>query len=43
MFNLDDDEEYADSDIPTTLIRSKADCPVPEVNQLLTGGLELAG
>ncbi len=31
MFELDD-EEYADSDIPTTLIRSKADCPTMEVS-----------
>ena len=29
MFELDD--EYAESDIPTTLIRSKADCPNMEV------------
>ena len=29
MFELDD--EYAESDIPTTLIRSKADCPTMEV------------
>ena len=29
MFELDD--EYAESDIPTTLIRSKADCPNIEV------------
>ena len=29
MFELDD--EYAESDIPTTLIRSKADCPTVEV------------
>ena len=25
------DEEYSESDIPTVLIRSKADCPVQEV------------
>lgn len=30
MFELDD--EYAESDIPTTLIRSKADCPTMEVS-----------
>ena len=29
MFELDD--EYAESDIPTTLIRSKSDCPNIEV------------
>ena len=29
VFELDD--EYAESDIPTTLIRSKADCPTIEV------------
>ena len=29
MFELDD--EYTESDIPTTLIRSKADCPNMEV------------
>ena len=29
MFELD--EEYAESDIPTVLIRSKADCPIQEV------------
>ena len=29
VFELDD--EYAESDIPTTLIRSKADCPTVEV------------
>lgn len=27
------DEEYAESDIPTVLIRSKADCPVQEVRK----------
>ena len=30
MFELDD--QYAESDIPTTLIRSKADCPTVEVH-----------
>jgi len=29
VFELE--EEYAESDIPTTLIRSKADCPTLEV------------
>lgn len=29
MFEMD--EEYSESDIPTVLIRSKADCPVQEV------------
>ena len=29
MFDIED--EYAESDIPTTLIRSKADCPGIEV------------
>ena len=27
------DEEYSESDIPTVLIRSKADCPVQEVSR----------
>lgn len=31
MFELDD--EYAESDIPTTLLRSKADCPSVEVSR----------
>ncbi len=30
VFELED--EYAESDIPTTLIRSKADCPGMEVS-----------
>ena len=30
MFELDD--EFAESDVPTTLIRSKADCPTMEVS-----------
>lgn len=30
---VDLDDEYADTDIPTTLIRSKADCPTMEVSQ----------
>ena len=30
MFDVED--EYAESDIPTTLIRSKADCPGIEVS-----------
>ena len=29
VYELDD--EYAESDIPTTLMRSKADCPTLEV------------
>ena len=29
MFEMD--EEYSESDIPTVLIRSVADCPVQEV------------
>lgn len=29
---VDLDDEYADTDIPTTLIRSKADCPTMEVS-----------
>ena len=33
MFDVED--EYAESDIPTTLIRSKADCPGIEVRKLL--------
>lgn len=33
MFDVED--EYAESDIPTTLIRSKADCPGIEVSYLL--------
>ena len=31
MFDLED--EYSESDIPTTLIRSKADCPTTEVQE----------
>lgn len=30
---VDLDDEYADTDIPTTLIRSKADCPTMEVSE----------
>ena len=33
VFDIED--EYAESDIPTTLIRSKADCPGIEVSYLL--------
>lgn len=33
MFDVED--EYAESDIPTTLIRSKADCPGIEVSYFL--------
>ena len=32
VFELDD--EYAESDIPTTLIRSIADCPTMEVSYM---------
>lgn len=32
---VDLDDEYADTDIPTTLIRSKADCPTMEVIELI--------
>lgn len=32
---VDLDDEYADTDIPTTLIRSKADCPTMEVIDLI--------
>ena len=32
MFDVED--EYAESDIPTTLIRSKADCPGIEVRNI---------
>lgn len=32
MFDVED--EYAESDIPTTLIRSKADCPGIEVRSV---------
>ena len=39
MFDVED--EYAESDIPTTLIRSKADCPGIEVSHLLINGLAL--
>ena len=35
MFELD--EEYAESDIPNTLIRSKADCPTLEVGVGIVG------
>lgn len=31
VFQVDDD--YTDTDIPTTLLRSKADCPTLEVNK----------
>ncbi|CAI8038519.1 Protein Red [Geodia barretti] len=37
VFELDD--EYAESDIPTTLIRSKADCPTVEVTTLTTNDI----
>ena len=37
MFDVED--EYAESDIPTTLIRSKADCPGIEVSLTATVGL----
>lgn len=30
---VDLEDEYADTDIPTTLIRSKADCPTMEVQR----------
>ncbi|XP_030067472.1 protein Red [Microcaecilia unicolor] len=33
---VDLDDEYADTDIPTTLIRSKADCPTLEAQTTLT-------
>ncbi|KFO19343.1 Protein Red [Fukomys damarensis] len=33
---VDLDDEYADTDIPTTLIRSKADCPTMEAQTTLT-------
>ncbi|KAK2117945.1 hypothetical protein P7K49_004832 [Saguinus oedipus] len=33
---VDLDDEYADTDIPTTLIRSKADCPAMEAQTTLT-------
>lgn len=32
---FDVEDEYAESDIPTTLIRSKADCPGIEVSYFL--------
>lgn len=32
---VDLDDEFTDTDIPTTLIRSKADCPSMEVLSLL--------
>ena len=31
MFEMDD--EYSESDIPTVLIRSVADCPIQEVSR----------
>lgn len=34
---VDLDDEFTDTDIPTTLIRSKADCPSMEVLSLVTG------
>lgn len=33
---VDLEDEFADSDVPTTLIRSKVDCPVPESDTTLT-------
>ncbi|GAB1603986.1 protein Red-like [Argonauta hians] len=33
---VDLDDEFADSDVPTTLIRSKTDCPIPESDTTLT-------
>ena len=36
---FDVEDEYAESDIPTTLIRSKADCPGIEVSLTATVGL----
>ena len=36
---FDVEDEYAESDIPTTLIRSKADCPGIEVGLTATVGL----
>lgn len=36
---FDVEDEYAESDIPTTLIRSKADCPGIEVSLIATVGL----
>ena len=38
---VDLDDEYADTDIPTTLIRSKADCPSMEVRLCIYGSLSL--
>ena len=37
VFEMDD--EYAESDIPTTLLRSKADCPTQEVTTLSTNDI----
>ena len=36
VYVFDVEDEYAESDIPTTLIRSKADCPGIEVSYFLT-------
>lgn len=33
---VDLEDEFAESDVPTTLIRSKADCPAPESDTTLT-------
>ncbi len=32
---VDLEDDFAESDVPTTLIRSKADCPSLEVSQFL--------
>lgn len=38
---VDLDDEFTDTDIPTTLIRSKADCPSMEVLSFGTAELQL--
>ena len=40
MFDLDD--EYSESDIPTTLIRSLADCPTQESTTLTTNDIVIS-
>ena len=38
---VDLDDEYAETDIPTTVMRSKADCPTVEVRGFFTNGFYL--
>jgi len=40
---VDLEDDYAESDIPTTLIRSKADCPSLEVSFLQRTSISVVG